>query len=297
MEEAISDFSRYMKTERNLSLHTVRSYLSDIRQFQSFAREQGVVSIDAVNVELVRAFLAHLYLQKVKRVTIARKLSSLKAFYRYLMREGRARTNPAQPIQTPKRERYLPVFLSVDEAFALLDQAFGDDLFGLRDRAILETLYSSGIRAAELSGLNVGDLQVDSSLLKIRGKGKKERIVPLGKPAMEALARYLDRRDPGTLKRDEPLFVNCSGGRLTTRSVARVVDKYTAATGIGKRISPHALRHSFATHLLDGGADLRSIQELLGHESLSTTQKYTSLGVAKLLEVYDKSHPRARKER
>ena len=217
--------------------------------------------------------------------------------YGQFLREGQVVSNPAQAIQTPKRETYLPAFLSVDETFSLLDQAFTGDISGLRDRAILETLYSSGIRAAELSGLDVGDVQQASSLVKVRGKGKKERIVPLGTPAMESLARYLDQRFPDDWDRGKPLFVNPSGGRLTTRTVARIVDRYTKNAGIGKRISPHALRHSFATHLLDAGADLRSIQELLGHESLSTTQKYTSLGVAKLLEVYDKSHPRARKER
>lgn len=297
MEQAISYFERHMGTEKNLSPHTTRNYLSDIRQFQVFAGERGVGTVESVDQEMVRAYLTHLFMKKVKRVTIARKLSSLKAFFKYLLREGHVVSNPAEAIQTPKRETYLPAFLSVDETFSLLDQAFTGDMSGLRNRAILETLYSSGIRAAELSGLNVGDVNRASSLVKVRGKGKRERIVPLGAPAMEALARYLDQRFPDGWNNGKPLFVNPSGGRLTTRTVARIVDRYTRNAGIGKRISPHALRHSFATHLLDAGADLRSIQELLGHESLSTTQKYTSLGVAKLLEVYDKSHPRARKER
>ena len=297
MEQAINDFSLHLGMEKNLSLHTRRNYLSDVRQFQAFAREKGVEAADGVEQDLVRAYLAHLYMRKVKRVSIARKLSSLKAFFKYLLREGKVAENPAQAIQTPKREKYLPAFLSVDEAFGLLEQPFGDDLTGLRDQAILETLYSAGIRAGELSELNVGDLQGAASLVKVRGKGNKERIVPLGEPAARALARYFDKRFPHGPDAAAPLFVNRAGGRLTTRSVARIVDRYTRKAGIGKRISPHALRHSFATHLLDAGADLRSIQELLGHESLSTTQKYTSLVVAKLLEVYDKSHPRARKER
>ena len=200
-------------------------------------------------------------------------------------------------IQTPKRDKYLPSFLSVDEAFGLLDQRFEDDEAGCRDRAILEVLYSSGIRVGELAALNVEDVHLASSLVKIRGKGNKERIVPLGRPAEEALIRYLGKRFPDGRNEKGPLFVNGSGGRLTTRTVARIVDKYVRNAGIGKKISPHSLRHSFATHLLDAGADMRSIQELLGHESLSTTQKYTSLGVAKLLDVYDRSHPRARRER
>ncbi|OPL16884.1 MAG: hypothetical protein AVO39_00255 [delta proteobacterium MLS_D] len=297
MERVINSFARHIATERNLSVHTQRSYLSDLTQFREFARGRHVTDIDGVDQELISAWLAGLYMKKVKKTTIARKLSSLKALFKYLMREGTVAVNPAQVIQTPKRDKYLPSFLSVDEAFGLLDQRFEDDEAGCRDRAILEVLYSSGMRAAELASLNVEDVHLASSLVKIRGKGSKERIVPLGRPAGEALLRYLEKRFPGGRNGKGPLFVNSSGGRLTTRTVARIVDKYVRNAGIGKKISPHSLRHSFATHLLDAGADLRSIQELLGHESLSTTQKYTSLGAAKLLDVYDRSHPRARRER
>ncbi len=297
MERMINSFARHIGTERNLSVHTQRNYLSDLTQFREFAQDRRVTDIDGVDQELISAWLAGLYMKKVKKTTIARKLSSLKAFFKYLVREGTVTVNPAQAIQTPKRDKYLPSFLSVDEAFGLLDQRFEDDEAGCRDRAILEVLYSSGIRVGELAALNVGDVHLASSLVKIRGKGNKERIVPLGRPAEEALIRYLEKRFPDGRNGKGPLFVNGSGGRLTTRTVARIVDKYVRNAGIGKKISPHSLRHSFATHLLDAGADMRSIQELLGHESLSTTQKYTSLGVAKLLDVYDRSHPRARRER
>ncbi|MDD5476091.1 MAG: tyrosine recombinase XerC [Syntrophales bacterium] len=295
MEKSISGFQRYVGAEKNFSVHTMRSYLADIRQFQDFARERGVMEIGGIDREIIRAYITDLYMKKLKKVTISRKPSSLRSFFRYLVREGEAGFNPAKMVHTPKPEKHLPSFLSVDEAFSLLDQPFKGDRAGLRDRAILETLYSTGVRAGELSGLDVGDVDMASSLVKVRGKGKKERIVPLGEPAKQALRLYLDHRFESGWKRGEPLFANASNGRLTTRSVARIVDKYMKSSGAGKRISPHSLRHSFATHLMDAGADLRSIQELLGHESLSTTQKYTSMSVAKLMEVYDKSHPRARK--
>lgn len=296
MEQSIQNFARYLGTEKNLSVHTRRNYLADMRQFQAFAGQRGITAVDEIGRDVIGAFMTELYMKKVKKVTISRKLSSLRSFFRYLMREGRIGFNPAQMIQTPKAEKHLPAHLSVDEAFSLLDQQFSGTPAGLRDRAILETLYSTGMRVGELSELNVGDVDPESSLVKVRGKGKKERIVPLGSQAKEALAAYLDERFPSGPERGEPLFANARNGRLTTRSIARIVDKYMKAVGIGKKISPHSLRHSFATHMMDAGSDLRSIQELLGHESLSTTQKYTAMSVAKLIEIYDRSHPRARKE-
>lgn len=296
MEGSIKSFARYLETEKNFSIHTRRNYLADLKQFQAFALQRGITAVDEIGRDVIGAFMTDLYMRKVKKVTISRKLSSLRSFFRYLVREGRVEYNPAQMVQTPKAEKHLPAHLSVDEAFSLLDQQFSGAPAGPRDRAVLETLYSTGIRVGELAELNVGDADFQSSLVKVRGKGKKERIVPLGSTAKQALIAYLDERFPAGPERKAPLFVNARNGRLTTRSIARIVDKYMKTVGIGKKISPHSLRHSFATHMMDAGSDLRSIQELLGHESLSTTQKYTAMSVAKLIEVYDRSHPRARKE-
>ncbi len=305
VDQAIRDFENHIVMERNLSPHTRRNYINDIRQFQEFLSENNMfiekgnsgphIPIDHMTL---RAFLAFLYRQKVKRVTISRKIASLRAFFKYLLREGRVPYNPADMIQAPKVEKYLPTFLSVDEAFSLVGVAFNNDVFGLRDKAIIELFYSSGIRVGELAGLNVDDIDWPSSIMKVRGKGRKERIVPIGSPAMKALEDYAGKR--GTLMRAEsgqdesPLFLNRFGSRITTRSIARIIDKYALKSGINKKISPHALRHTFATHLMDSGADMRAIQELLGHESLSTTQKYTSMSIGKLLEIYDRAHPKAK---
>jgi len=250
---------------------------------------------------VVRTFLASLYRGKTKKVTISRKVASLRAFFTFLLREGVVRYNPAQMVQAPKTDKYLPSFLSIDEVFSLLKVKFEPGVSGLRDRAIIEFLYSAGVRVSELTGLNVADVDFSGGLAKVRGKGRKERIVPIGGPALSALRVYIDGRTETGKNRTEvnrelPLFLNRAGSRLTPRSVRRIIDKYITLSGVGKKISPHALRHTFATHLMDAGADLRVIQELLGHESLSTTQKYTSVSVTRLMEVYDKSHPRARGE-
>ncbi|MBN2254478.1 MAG: tyrosine recombinase XerC [Deltaproteobacteria bacterium] len=305
MDQALKDFEAHIDVERNLSPHTRRNYISDIRQFQKFLSDNKIPverrsgdRLIHVDLMALRAFLAFLYRQNVKKVTISRKIASLRAFFKYLLREGRVAYNPADMIQSPRVEKYLPSFLSVDEAFTLVDGVFNNDVFGLRDKAIIELLYSSGIRVGELSGLNVDDIDWSSHLMKIRGKGRKERIVPVGDPAMKALKDYTGKRDTMTGSGEDgdsrALFLNRFGSRLSTRSVARIIDKYVLVNGINKKISPHSLRHSFATHLMDGGADMRVIQELLGHESLSTTQKYTSLSIGKLLEIYDKAHPKAK---
>ena len=307
MENATRDFGAHIEIERNLSLHTKRNYLSDLRQFQNFllennisAGEKGNDRVIHIDQTTIRAFLAFLYRKKIKKITISRKISSLRAFFKYLLREGRVKNNPAEMIQTTKVDKYLPTFLSVDEAFSLTGTEFKDDVFGLRDKAIIELLYSSGIRVSELTGLNVDDIDWNSSLVKIRGKGKKERIIPVGGPALEALKNYVRKRDELLKKNltndiNTPLFLNKSGTRITTRSVGRLLDKYVLLSGINKKIGPHVLRHTFATHLMDGGADLRIIQEFLGHESLSTTQKYTSTSISRLMEVYDKAHPKAKR--
>jgi len=307
VENATRDFGAYIEIERNLSPHTKRNYLSDLRQFQNFLLENNISARgrdndQVINIDqtTIRAFLAFLYRKKIKKVTISRKISSLRAFFKYLLREGRVKNNPAEVIHTTKVDKYLPTFLSVDEAFSLTGAEFKDDVFGLRDKAIIELLYSSGIRVSELTGLNVDDIDWNSSLVKIRGKGKKERIIPVGGPALKALKNYVRKRDELLKKNltndiNPPFFLNKSGTRITTRSVGRLLDKYVLLSGINKKIGPHVLRHTFATHLLDGGADLRIIQELLGHESLSTTQKYTSTSMSRLMEVYDKAHPKAKR--
>ncbi|MEQ8204134.1 MAG: tyrosine-type recombinase/integrase, partial [Smithellaceae bacterium] len=241
-----------------------------------------------------------LFRRKVKKVTVNRKISSLRSFYKFLIRSGKTKNNPAGMIQSSKTEKYMPNFLSVDEMFELL-QAWNDtSTAGLRNRAMLELFYSSGLRLGELAGLNVMDLDFDQALVKVRGKGRKERIVPVGAPARKVLQEYLAKTREVRKKTSEdvfnsPLFLNLRGARITARSIARIVDEATKKSKIGRKISPHALRHTFATHLLNAGADLRSIQELLGHESLSTTQKYTAVNINRMMEIYDKAHPRAGK--
>lgn len=305
MDQAIRDFESHIETERNLSPHTRRNYITDIRQFQAFLSENNInveggssdrhIRIDHM---VLRAFLAYLYRRNVKKVTISRKIASVRAFFKYLLREGRIPYNPAEMIHAPKIEKYLPTFLSVDEVFSLIGVTFSNDAFGLRDKAIIELFYSSGIRVGELTDLNMDDIDWSSSLMKVRGKGRKERIVPIGGPAMKALSDYTGKRRTLIRERNadsgSPLFLNRFGKRISTRSISRIIDKYMLVSGINKKISPHALRHTFATHLMDGGADMRVIQELLGHESLSTTQKYTSMSISRLLEVYDKAHPKAK---
>lgn len=304
MEQAIKAFEFHIEMERNLSPHTRKSYVADLKQFKTFLEENihkentgaGLKPPEHIDHLAVRMFLALLYKKKVKKVTIARKLAALRTFFGFLQREGKLDVNPAEMIQAPKSEKYIPPFLSVDEMLTILDSSFPDDVPGYRDKAILELFYSTGIRLSELTGLNIEDAYLDEALLKVRGKGKKERLVPVGVKALDALAGYIKIRSElgkAGSKGDEPLFTGTKGTRLTPRSVARIVDKYVQLSGLGRKISPHKIRHSFATHMMDAGADLRSIQELLGHESLSTTQKYTSVSVSRLMDVYDKAHPKA----
>ncbi|KAF0157745.1 MAG: integrase/recombinase XerC [Syntrophaceae bacterium] len=305
MKDLLADFRTFLDVERNVSKHTRRAYLTDIEEFSEFLTSQENRSahkkILDVQTETMRAYLAYLYGRKLKKVSINRKISSLRAFYKYLLREGIIKSNPAQSVQTPKMEKYMPTFLSVDEALELLNASKANNsASGLRDQAMLELFYSSGLRLAELAGLNTEDINFNAALVKLRGKGKKERIVPVGGPALDAMQKYLSATH--TLRKENSvdlvnggLFLNERGKRITTRSIARIVDAATVKSGIGRKISPHALRHSFATHLLAAGADLRSIQEMLGHESLSTTQKYTAVNINRLMEVYDKAHPRAKR--
>jgi len=306
MEKEIANFGLHMDVERNLSPNTRKNYLADVRQFKAFldannisAKLDDTGSMIDIDHMVIRAFLGSLYRERLKKVTISRKVSALRTFFNYLERKGKIKVNPGQMVQAPKIEKYVPAFLSVEEMFSLLDSKSPTDAFGLRDMAIVELFYSSGIRLSELAGLNRSDVDYSLGLMKIRGKGKKERMVPVGDKAVVALKTYLEKINeisPGNIKNssDEPIFINRAGARLSTRSVARILDKLVLASGLGKKISPHMLRHTFATHMMEAGADLRAIQEFLGHESLSTTQKYMSVTVGRLLEVYDKAHPKAR---
>jgi integrase/recombinase XerC len=276
--------------------------LRDLEQFEGFLKGSGTalslegkVAIEKVDRMAIRKYLSFLH-RKNRKSSIARKLSTLRSFFKYLVREQIISTNPAKPVSTPKVEKRLPTVLSVDEAFRLVESPSKEDRSieaELRDRAFMELLYSSGIRVSELVGLNLNRVDLDLGIVKVLGKGRKERIVPVGAKAVEALKAYLEIR--GALEDESPLFINLRGGRLTARSVARFVKKYARNSGIFRKIGPHSLRHTFATHLLDAGADLREIQEMLGHVSLSTTQRYTHLSLDKLMEVYDRAHPRSLK--
>ncbi|NWF53251.1 MAG: tyrosine recombinase XerC [Syntrophaceae bacterium] len=306
MKELIEKFLEHLRVERNASAHTIRGYASDLEQFRNFLYSFGVrqegkkgdVAVDKIDHLAIRAFLSHLYREK-KKSSLARKLAAQRSFFRYLVDEGVLRQSPAEIVATPKLEKRLPSFLPVDEAFSLMEAPDPKTTWGSRDRAILETLYSCGIRVSELVGLSDGDIDFHLGILRVYGKGGKERVVPVGAKAVEALLEYLPRRDEILAQRKRtgpraPLFINPRGTRLTTRSVARILLRHILRSGLLRKVSPHGLRHTFATHLLDAGADLRVIQELLGHVSLSTTQRYTHVSVDKLMEVYDKAHPRAR---
>jgi integrase/recombinase XerC len=301
----IHQFIHYLSVEKNASPHTCRCYQRDLEGFEEFLKSSGMylsltgeVEIEKVDRIAIRKYLSFLH-RKNKKSSIARKISTLRSFFKYLVREQVIPSNPAKSVSTPKVEKTLPTTLTVDEAFRLMESPKsisekpleGSKEKGLRDRAILELLYSSGLRVSELVGLNSNQLDLDLGIVRVMGKGRKERIVPVGVKAIEATKSYLQKR--GTVEGDGPIFVNSLGGRLTARSVGRLVKKYTRDTGIFRKISPHSLRHTFATHLLDAGADIREIQEMLGHSSLSTTQRYTHVSMGKLMEVYDKAHPRS----
>jgi len=292
MKEQIEQFCRYLEDERNLSPHTVSAYRSDLAQFAAFlAGQQGANAPQEVDHLSIRRYLAKLH-KGLTKSSIGRKLSAIRALFRYLLREGRIEKNPAELVGTPKKEQRVPFHLNIDQVTALVSAPQGSAASALRDKAVLETLYSCGIRVSELTGMDVGNLDLQAGVARVLGKGGKERIVPVGSFAAEALAAYLEER--GNPAAGSPLILNARGGRLTRRSVARIVDAHMLLIATMRKVSPHTLRHTFATHLLEGGADLRAIQELLGHASLSTTQKYTHVSIDRLMEVYDKAHPKAR---
>jgi len=300
VEKYLENFRDYLEFEKNCSPHTIRNYISDLRQYLAFlaGREIKTLEIDRLTI---RSWLADLQ-RKICKNSAGRKVASVRGFYRYLLREGEIRLNPMEEISIPKAEKKLPKFFSVDDVFRLMEAPKADKKLHIRDRAILELLYSSGLRVSELTGLDSSDINMKAEMVKVLGKGSKERMIPIGGKAIEALSAYMEAKedqDKAKKKNEgetcEAVFLNYRGDRLTSRSVARIVEKYLRKAGVPGTGSPHTLRHSFATHLLDSGADLRGIQELLGHASLSTTQKYTHITTDKLMEVYDKAHPRAKK--
>ena len=303
MEDAIRAFLTYLEVQRGASRETIRSYGSDLKQVLAFLRMQdrrSPLPLDVLTLDRIRAYLRWLDQRGEKATSLARKLATLRSLYRYLMREGRVADNPAAKVRTPKLPRPLPRVLNKDEAAALMESPLGGDVIASRARAILETLYSTGARVSELVTLNVDDVDWQNGLVRLSGKGRKERVVPIGTVALAALRDYsaLTPSLPavGESRRrsrsDLPMFRNPRGGRLTARSVARIVARYSAPLS-GGQVSPHTLRHSFATHLLDEGADLRAIQEMLGHASLATTQRYTHVATDHVMAVYDRAHPRA----
>jgi integrase/recombinase XerC len=293
LKQAIVAFARYLEAERNASPHTIRAYVEDVRQFSQFMDEE--IGSDARPADadhlMIRAFLAHLHKGGVKKISSGRKLAALRTFFRFLCREGILSHNPARALLSPRIERRIPSHLDEEEVDRLLDVP-GDGAAAVRARAFLELLYATGIRCAELVGLDLGEVDLDGRMVRVLGKGRKERIVPFGTRAATAIRKYLPVRATARPSTDA-LFVNARGGRLTDRSIRSILAARVRQVALARRISPHTLRHSFATHLLERGADLRAIQELLGHASLSTTQRYTHVNARHLIEVYKKAHPRA----
>jgi integrase/recombinase XerC len=299
VDEALAEFLRHLALERNASDYTVKAYREDLTQALEFFH--GKLGSQApepsrLTARHCRAYLAWLSEQGYARTTIARRVAAVRSWFRFLCRQGVLSSNPAEGLRGPRQERKLPHFFTEDDLARLLTTPPSDAALGRRDRAILETLYSAGLRVGELAGLNVEDVDFDSGLITVRGKGKRERLALLGPPSLKALRSWLDDRGQlaGARGRTQPaLLLNKNGTRLTTRSVGRLLQKYLALAGLDPRASPHTLRHSFATHLLDRGADIRSVQELLGHRSLANTQIYTHVTTNRLKDSYHKAHPRA----
>lgn len=294
-----------LAAEKGYSSHTLRAYRHNLLELTAFVAEQPdgaqadlqclrKVSVEAVDALQIRRYLGDLH-TKNQKATIARKLAAIRSFFKYMQKHRIIAENPAENLSPPKHVKGIPTYLPVDDMFRLLDTVKPVGVLGLRNKALIETLYSAGIRVSELAGLDMGDLDTASGLLRVWGKGKKERMVPIGNRAIESINAYRDALNQETgigRQSNGAMFLNKDKGRLSTRSIARVVDKLARACGIAVPVSPHALRHTFATHMLDGGADLRAVQELLGHSSLSTTQRYTHVSIDRLMAAYDKAHPR-----
>ena len=296
MDELINYFLDFLKAERNASPHTVTAYQRDLTQFAFFLKS---TSIKTATSRDIRSWLGALFKEGAGRATIARKLSSLRTFYRFLIREGFIAQNPAKKIRIPKLEARLPLYLSVDEAFSMVELPQTKGFHNLRDRAILELLYSTGIRVSEASNINLEDISLSPAMIRVKGKGRKERIVPFGKKAREAITDYLPYREEMLTKRkksgEKAFLINQRGTRLSVRTIERIVEKRRMALNCEKKATPHTFRHSMATHMLESGADLRSIQEILGHKNLATTQHYTHIDISQLAKIYDAAHPRGGK--
>jgi integrase/recombinase XerC len=300
LDPVITEFLSYLRDQKNSSPNTISSYKRDLKEFYEYLKKHQTdvfdgknLVISRINPMVLRCYVNVLF-QRNGASSIARKLSCLRSFFRYFVKTSQLSSNPAKAIQSPKIPKRLPKCLDVDEVTAILNVKFSDKRFGRRDRAILELLYSSGLRVSELVSLNIPDIDFDEGMMRVIGKGNKERLVPIGSFALKALQDYLAERDMTGLTVDkEAIFLNKNGKRLNVRSVQRLLNDVIVKTGLNKTATPHTLRHSFASHMLGSGADLRSIQELLGHESLSTTQKYTHVSLEKLSEVYDKAHPKS----
>jgi integrase/recombinase XerC len=306
-EEYLQEFLEHMRYERNLSVHTLRNYASDLSQFLDFlapvidekTQERRALDIKDIDHITIREWMSELHSANKKKTSIARKLASARTFFQFLVREGKLQMNPAKLVSTPRIERKLPNHLSTEDAVRFIESPDGETDMGKRDRAILEFLYATGVRVSELTKMDLRDIDFDNKSVLVTGKRRKQRVVPFGEHALAALQIYLDIRAnflnnaPPAERDPQAVFLNYQGTRITTRSVGRMVDKYIRQCADIHDISPHSLRHSFATHLLDSGADLRDIQELLGHARLSTTQIYTQVSMEKLIDVYDKAHPKA----
>jgi len=299
MQSSVPRFLRHLKLERNSSEYTLKSYKEDYESFFDYLQDRvgRVPHPEEITIPMLRGFVSYLHECQYARTTIARRLAALRSFYRFALREGITTSNPAKALRTPRAGRKLPHFLTTEQVATLLEAPPANEPFGLRDRAILETLYSAGLRVAELVGLNTDHWDRDANIIRVFGKGKKERVAPVGSYAAKALDRWFAVRQPEpnqTPTEKNAIFLNKFGKRLTTRSIRRTIDKYLKTTGLDSITSPHTLRHSFATHLLDGGADLRSVQELLGHKSLTTTQIYTHVSTRRMRETYEEAHPHSR---
>ena len=295
MQEIYDRYVNYLVAERNVSPYTVRNYTTDLIDFFSFLKTKKIDSLKEVDRHVLRGYLSHLMDEGFVKASIARKLSAIRSFYRYLLREGEVSASPVADT-SPKLDKRLPTFLTLEEIERLLKAPDLSTPQGQRDRALLELLYASGLRVSEVVSLNLGQIDLDTGEIRVRGKGSKERITLMGKPAINALTTYLNQGRPKLLSKrgSSALFLNRYGGRLTVRSVQKTLEKYAKIANVGKRVHPHMLRHTFATHLLDGGADLRVVQELLGHANLSSTQIYTHVTKSQARKVYLAAHPMAR---
>ena len=300
MQEVFNKYVNYLEAERNVSPYTVRNYTTDLLGFFQFLKTKEIGSLREVDKPVLRDYLSHLIEQGLVKASIARKLSAIRSFYRYLLREGMVPTSPVATTSSPKLDQRLPSFLSIEQVVKLLEAPDLATPQGLRDRALLELLYASGLRVSELVSLNLEQVNLNTNEIRVRGKGAKERLVLIGKPAAEALSTYLSQGRPklfgAKIRMTNALFINRYGERLIERGVQRILEKYANIAGIDKRVHPHLLRHTFATHLLDGGADLRVVQELLGHADLSSTQIYTHVTKSQARKVYLAAHPRAQEK-